>query len=302
MNITEILIDSHIDPFHAPNVDPVTEWTLPPDHVVDDVIEKRVKPARERTSPVFFSTDPVSGKRRRGLSRVPTDKNKPLLFVGNHQLFGQDLGLIISELLEERGIVARGLAHPMALGLGGFDGGQNTVRKQKRRYEFSENSPAEADLFQLFGAVKVSPRNFYKLLQTNQAVLLFPGGVKEALHGKGEEYKLFWPEKTDFVRVAARFNATIVPLSAIGAADSADILFDAAELLELPFGIGDNLKNWSSSSVSARYDAANEDELFVPPLAVSKPFPARPEPLIQLLLIQKTKPLAAICIHQLRMK
>ena len=51
-----------------------------------------------------------------------------------------------------------------------------------------------------------------------------------------------------------------------------DILLDAAELLELPFGIGDNLKNWSSSSVSARYDAANEDELFVPPLAVSKPF------------------------------
>jgi 1-acyl-sn-glycerol-3-phosphate acyltransferase len=84
----------------------------------------------------------------------------------------------------------------------------------------------------------VNPRNFYRLLQTGQAALLFPGGVREALHGKNEDYQVFWPEKTDFVRVAARFNATIVPLAAIGAADSVNILLDAPELLQLPFGVG----------------------------------------------------------------
>lgn len=276
VNLTEVLLDSHIDPFdiHKKTYDPIKDWTLPPDHVVKNVIEKRVVPQREKVSPVFFSTDPASGKRRRGLSHVPSTK-KPLLFVGNHQLFGQDLGLIATELLEERGIFPRGLAHPIVFD--GFAGGgdEQAVRKQRRRWEFNEDSQFEADLFTMFGAVKVSPRNFYRLLQTNQTVLLFPGGVKEALHGKGEEYQLFWPEKTDFIRLAAKFNATIVPLSAIGAADSADILLDASELLKLPFGIGDSLNNFSSSATSARYDAASEDEIFIPPLAVPKQFPAR---------------------------
>lgn len=182
LNLTEIIIDSHIDPLNLNKkaYDPVMDWTLPPNDIVKAVIEKRVVPQREKTSPVFFSTDPITGKRRKGLSHVPSSKNKPLLFVGNHQLLGQDLGMIISELLEERGISARGLTHPMAID--GFSGGDtqesSKVRKQKQRWEFSEHGQAEVDLFSMFGAVKVSPRNFYRLLQTNQAVLLFPGGVK----------------------------------------------------------------------------------------------------------------------------
>ncbi len=52
-------------------------------------------------------------------------------------------------------------------------------------------------------------------------MLLFPGGIREALHGPGEDYQLFWPSKTDFVRVAARFDAVVVPFGGIGADDSA---------------------------------------------------------------------------------
>ena len=33
---------------------------------------------------------------------------------------------------------------------------------------------------------------FWQLLRRNETVMLFPGGIREALHGKGEEYKLFW--------------------------------------------------------------------------------------------------------------
>ena len=33
---------------------------------------------------------------------------------------------------------------------------------------------------------------FFQLLKRNETVMLFPGGAKEALHGKGDEYKLFW--------------------------------------------------------------------------------------------------------------
>jgi len=74
VNLTEVLLDSHIDPLdiqkNSPPYDPVRDWKLPPDHVVRAVIEKRVKPTRERASPVFFSTD-STGQRRRGVSQVP---------------------------------------------------------------------------------------------------------------------------------------------------------------------------------------------------------------------------------------
>ena len=91
-------------------------------------------------------------------------------------------------------------------------------------------------------------------MSTGQTGLLFPGGAREVFHGKCEDYELFWPEKADFVRVAARFNATIVPISAVGSADSANILLDPDELLNLPFGLGDRLRNSSENTISARFD------------------------------------------------
>lgn len=35
-------------------------------------------------------------------------------------------------------------------------------------------------------------KTYKQLLKRNETVMLFPGGAREALHGKGEEYKLFW--------------------------------------------------------------------------------------------------------------
>jgi len=49
--------------------------------------------------------------------------------------------------------------------------------------------------------VEVTPRNFIRLLQRDECVLLFPGGVRESNHGKGENNMLFWPEETDFVQM-----------------------------------------------------------------------------------------------------
>jgi hypothetical protein len=42
-----------------------------------------------------------------------------------------------------------------------------------------------------------------------------------------------------FVRMAATFNATIVPFSSIGSADSVKILGTAKDLYNLPLGLGD---------------------------------------------------------------
>merc|ERR1711920_928285 len=104
----------------------------------------------------------------------------------------------------------------------------------------------DENLFQKFGAVPVSPRNYYRLMQTGQTGLLFPGGVREVFHGKDEAYKLFWPEKVDFVRTAARFNATIIPVSSVGMADSLNILLEPSEIVDLPL-IGDRAKNFAAN-------------------------------------------------------
>ena len=39
---------------------------------------------------------------------------------------------------------------------------------------------------------------------------------------RGEEYKVLWPEKAEFVRLAAASGAIIVPFSAVGIADRCD--------------------------------------------------------------------------------
>ena len=79
----------------------------------------------------------------------------------------------------------------------------------------------------------VSGKNFYNLLKANETVLLFPGGVRKHLR-KNEKYQLFWPSKPEFVKMAIRFNAIIVPFAAIGAEDSFDIVMDAEDLLTNP--------------------------------------------------------------------
>jgi hypothetical protein len=72
-------------------------------------------------SPIFLSIS-ADGQLQRGLGGVPANSKlydsaaaKPLLFVGNHQLLALDLSLIVSRLLEEKNILARGLAHPVVM-------------------------------------------------------------------------------------------------------------------------------------------------------------------------------------------
>lgn len=40
---------------------------------------------------------------------------------------------------------------------------------------------------------------------------------------QGEEHRLFWPSKTEFVRLAAQFNATIVPFGVVGEDDLLEV-------------------------------------------------------------------------------
>ncbi|CAI6010293.1 unnamed protein product, partial [Closterium sp. NIES-65] len=213
------------------------------------------------------SSSSLSARIVLGLEGIPTDE-RPLLFVGNHQTYAPDLSPLIAELLAH-GVPLRGLAHPIALGM--FPGS-------------IEHNPM-AEEFRLFGAVPVTPKvlhrlmatdqaallfpggmrealrkrvlhrllatdqaallflggmrealrkrvsgtgeemnacwcwageltlgggSLHRLMATDQAALLFPGGMREALRKQGEEYKLFWPHRAEFVRMAVSHHAANV--------------------------------------------------------------------------------------------
>jgi hypothetical protein len=53
---------------------------------------------------------------------------------------------------------------------------------------------------------------------------------------KGETHKLFWPEQSEFVRMAARFGCTIIPISSFGEDEVLDIVLDLDDLRRIPFG------------------------------------------------------------------
>ena len=246
---------SGAEPRGRPKVSPIARpLELPTRREVELSMESSgTKAFRDLVSPVFYSTD-AEGSVAEGLGNIPDRADgKPLLFVGNHQTAAPDLGFLISEFLLEKDVLLRGLTHPALFrGPGGAGAG------------------GMQSLFTSFGAVPVSPFNLHKLLSDGEAVMLFPGGVREAYKGKGEEYRLFWPAEGEFVRMAAKFGATIVPFSAIGADDSVEMVASSQDLLNLPV-LGDLIKERTKDIPAARQ--AGEEQPFVPPVLVPKTLP-----------------------------
>lgn len=233
-----------------------------------------LRPIRQLTSPVFFSTD-SAGQRIPGLRGLPPMANKlqsphrkiqgemnesvesmpPVLFVGNHQLYGVlDLPLLVEEIHQQTGVLVRALAHPVV-----FSGNRNRSSNRGEGGGFVN--------YEQFGAVPVSGRALCKLLSRGESALLYPGGVREAFKStkRNENYKLFWPpasEGSDFAGVAARFGATIVPVAAIGAEEGVQMLLDADELLNIPF-LGERLTESTKNAPVGR-----PGERFVAPLSL----------------------------------
>ncbi|GKE37111.1 acyltransferase-like protein, chloroplastic isoform X2 [Tanacetum coccineum] len=145
---------------------------------------------------------------------------------------------MIRRFIIERNIIIRGVAYPMLF---------------KQLTEGQMPNLATYDVTRLMGAVPVSASNLYKLFSMKSHVLLYPGGVREALHRKGEEYTLFWPEQSEFVRMAARFGATIIPFGAVGEDDYAQLVLDYEDQMKIPF-LKDLVKRTTDESIKLRTD------------------------------------------------
>ncbi|XP_028770772.1 acyltransferase-like protein At1g54570, chloroplastic isoform X1 [Neltuma alba] len=205
---------------------------------------------RIATGSVMFSTL-EDGKIVKGLAGVPDEG--PVLLVGYHMLMGLELIPLVEEVLRQKGIMLRGMAHPLLF------------------VENKENSSAEfstSDWVKIFGGVPVSATYLYKLLSEKSHVLLYPGGAREALHFKGEEYKLIWPQNQEFVRMAARFGATIVPFGVVGEDDIAELVLDYNDLIKVPI-INDYIRDSNRDAIKIRDETSGEvanQNLFIPGL------------------------------------
>lgn len=182
---------------------------------------------QDLVSPSFIGIENIS--KALEVSSLSSDvQNRPVLFVGNHSVFGiLDTSLLFIKLTQHLGERRlRSLADPIHFNL------------------FSDiTSGRWGNFVRDLGAVRASPRNFYRLLSAGECILLFPGGAREVCRRRGEEYQLFWKDDTDFLRPAAKHDAVIVPFSAVGADDSVRILIDGQELQKLP-GIGNKVQGY----------------------------------------------------------
>ncbi|KAL8556911.1 hypothetical protein ACS0TY_004403 [Phlomoides rotata] len=204
---------------------------------------------RNATGPVLLSTMD-DGKIVRGLAGVPNEG--PVILVGYHMLLGIELAPLVEEFLREKKIMVRGMAHPTLFSS-----------------QFSENKEFSFnDYLRIYGALPVYPSNLFKLLKTKSHVLLYPGGAREALHRKGEEYKLFWPEQPEFVRMAARFGATIVPFGVVGEDDLVELVLDYDDMMKIPF-LSDRIRSdnekYESFNIRAGMSGEVANQVFYPP-------------------------------------
>lgn len=230
------------------------------------------KNIRDPSSPVYFSTL-SDGTVVNGFDGLPDDR--PLLFVGNHQTLGFDTFVFVGDVLKEKNMMVRGLAHPLFA--------QVVNPDYFNEFDLGPFTPGPASdpqilglvgrLLTTFGAVPVSGKNFHQLLSGGEHVLLYPGGVREAYKMKDEKYQLFWPEQSEFVRMAAKFGATIIPLAAVGQEDGIEILFDGNDAKNAPI-FGDYVKNQLERYVpKARKGVSGDvgiDGQMIQPLTVPK--------------------------------
>ncbi|KAF0908349.1 hypothetical protein E2562_024759 [Oryza meyeriana var. granulata] len=235
--------------------DPVTDYMPPTLSEFKKTFDEDHKLFHLALSPVMLSTL-KNGKIVRGLAGVPDQG--PVLFVGYHALMGIELSPLYEEFLREKKTIVRGMAHPVLF---------------EAKFESSRQELSRFDTICMYGGLPVTPINMYRSFERNQYVLLYPGGVREALHRKGEAYKLFWPDQPEFVRMAARFGVTIIPFGFVGEDDVLELVADYNDQKNIPY-----LREWIESinreAQRVRDNVKGEDgnqDIYIPALLPKVP-------------------------------
>jgi 1-acyl-sn-glycerol-3-phosphate acyltransferase len=171
------------------------------DPSVIDALDQRIQPLKRLLSPVAIGTD-----------HIP--REGPVLLIGNHTIYGMvDIPMLGLEIYEKTGRTVRGLADHNHFAL-----------------------PIWRDLLRQIGAVRGTREVCGRLLESGEAVLVFPGGGREVMKHKHERYRLIWKERIGFARMAIEYGVPIVPFASVGVEDMFEIVIDAEDILRSPVG------------------------------------------------------------------
>ncbi len=163
---------------------------------------------RRALRPLSLLASPVSS----GLERAP--KAGPVLFVGNHTIYGMlDVPLLGLEIHERTGRPVRGLADHLHFSLPGW-----------------------RDALVALGGVRGTRENCARLFREGEQVMVFPGGGREVVRRRGEAYQLIWKQRIGFARLAIQHGVPIVPFASVGVDDMFEILVDANDVMASPVG------------------------------------------------------------------
>jgi 1-acyl-sn-glycerol-3-phosphate acyltransferase len=131
-----------------------------------------------------------------GLDGLPRDGR--FLLVGNHTVAGwAEVVLVPYFVHRELGTRVRGLASRQLADVRGVS----------------------REVLEAAGAVVGDPDNGAALMRENETVLVFPGGGRDMLKFKGEQYRLMWQGRSGFARLAIAHRYPIIPVGLVGGDD-----------------------------------------------------------------------------------
>jgi len=140
-----------------------------------------------------------------GWENIPArNPRQPLLFVSNHANLGIEIPLLVYELYKRQNIFVRAL-------------GDHT----------HFNIPIWGEILKSFGVVDGTRYPCAALMQSGEAVLVYPGGAREAFkRTTDEKYTLMWKDRTGFAKMAVTYGCLIIPVASVGTEDMLDVMYD----------------------------------------------------------------------------
>lgn len=131
-----------------------------------------------------------------GLENLPRDGR--FLLVGNHTVSGSaEIVAIPYFVHRELGVRVRGLANRSVADTRGI----------------------ARDVMEAAGAVPGHPDTCAELMRQDETILVFPGGGRDMLKFKGEEYTLHWERRSGFARLAVEHDYPVVAAGLVGGDD-----------------------------------------------------------------------------------
>ncbi len=170
------------------------------DPISPAVLHRLAALQRHYFRPVFFGLDEL-------------DLARPALFVGNHTRYGiMDVTLLVDQIYHQHGTLLRSLG----------DHSHGHV-------------PLWRDVLKRGGMVLGTADNCDALMAAGESILVFPGGGREVMRRKDEQYTLIWKKRLGFVRQAIKHGYDIIPFASLGADECYTVLADANDILALPW-------------------------------------------------------------------